>query len=106
LAVGLSAFPANADTAVVQQTTQDMYIEGSGNATVQSSQQVNSIRTRAESRHRHGDNGSTGVVQDVYQGGTVVGDDNVAIQENSQVNVIERRGNRARGGRSRITVEQ
>ncbi len=102
LAMGFSALPASADTAVVQQTTQDMYIQGSGNATIQSSQQVNSIRTRG----RATDGAATGIVQDVYQGGTVIGDDNLAIQENSQVNVIERQDNRARGRRSRITVEQ
>lgn len=104
LAVGISALPVKADTAVVQQTTQDMIIDGSGNAAVQSSQQVNSIRTRVERR----DGAATGVVQDVYQGGYVIGEDNAAIQENRQVNVIEeRRNNRARGGRrSRITVDQ
>lgn len=103
MAVGISALPVQADTAVVQQTTQDMIIDGDGNAAVQSSQQINSIRTRVGQPE-----GATGVVQDVYQGGYVIGDDNAAIQENSQINVIEeRRNNRARGERrSRITVEQ
>jgi hypothetical protein len=102
LAVGVAALPVKADTAVVQQTTQDMIIDGHGNATVQSSEQYNSIRTRGRSED------ATGVVQDVYQGGLVIGDDNVSIQENSQTSIIEQRNNRARGGRRshRITVEQ
>ncbi|PSN19096.1 hypothetical protein C7271_09025 [filamentous cyanobacterium CCP5] len=94
ITLGVSALPVKADTAVVQQSTQDLYIEGEGNAAVQDSQQINSIRTRVESRR-----GSTGIVQDQYQGATVVGEDNAAIQQSSQVNVIERRGVRNHGNR-------
>ncbi|HEY9295616.1 MAG TPA: hypothetical protein VIQ31_04440 [Phormidium sp.] len=83
--LGSLALPAAADTAVVQQTTQDMVIQGSGNTGIQSSEQINVIRRDRVNR----DITNTGIVQDVYQGGTVVGNDNAAYQENSQVNVIQ-----------------
>jgi len=105
LAIGISALPVQADTAVVQQTTQDMIIDGNGNAAVQSSQQIQRIRTRTGVRSE----GATGVVQDVYQGGYVLGDDNVVIQENTQVSDIEERRSGARGrarGRQRIEIDQ
>jgi hypothetical protein len=99
-ALGAITMPANADTAVVQQGTQDIYIEGEGNAAVQSSQQVNRILRERGARVE-----STGVVQDSYQGGAVFGEGNATYQESSQINVIrertrpQNRGNRGRGGR-------
>lgn len=96
-ALGFVAMPANADTAVVQQGTQDIYIQGDGNAAVQSSQQINRIERRGPSGRRVE---STGIVQDIYQGGTLVGDDNAVYQESSQVNVIQERvrpNNRGQG---------
>ena len=107
LVVGVSALPANADTAVVQQTTQDMIIDGNGNAAVQSSEQIQRIRVRGGRPGRATE--ATGVVQDVYQGGYVVGDDNAVIQENTQISDIEERRGRARGrgrGRQRIEIDQ
>lgn len=86
--LGMVAMPASADTAVVQQSTQDILIEGDGNRTIQSTQQMNQIRRdRAGAARRD----NSGVVQDVYQGGTVIGDDNRAYQENTQINVIQER---------------
>ncbi|WP_017296815.1 hypothetical protein [Nodosilinea nodulosa] len=87
-ALGFMAMPASADTAVVQQGTQDLYIQGDGNAAVQSSQQINRVYRDRQSGRRVE---STGVVQDIYQGGTVAGDDNAVYQESSQVNVIHDR---------------
>ncbi|WP_035992885.1 hypothetical protein [Leptolyngbya sp. KIOST-1] len=105
-ALGFVAMPASADTAVVQQGTQDIYIQGDGNATVQRSQQVNRIETRGSNSRQ-----STGIVQDIYQTGTVVGDDNAAYQESNQVNIIRdsRPENRGRGhgrGGARIDIRK
>ncbi|MBD1872975.1 hypothetical protein H6F75_05735 [Nodosilinea sp. FACHB-131] len=107
-ALGFVAMPASADTAVVQQGTQDIYIQGNGNATVQRSQQVNRVETRGPAGRQVE---STGIVQDIYQTGTVVGDDNAAYQESNQVNVIResRPDNRGHGrghgrGGARIDV--
>ena len=94
LALGVSALPVKADTAVIQTTTQDMIVEGSGN------EAVNSIRTRRGARH-----GDDGIVQDSYQVGDVYGNDNSAHQENTQVNVIQRHGGRSHS-RSRNHIEQ
>ena len=107
--LGMVAMPASADTAVVQQSTQDILIEGDGNRTIQSTQQMNQIRRdRAGAARRD----NSGVVQDVYQGGTVIGDDNRAYQENTQINVIEERNRpshrngRGRGPSRNIEVRQ
>ena len=83
-ALGLVSLPAQADTAVVQQSTQELYIEGAGNEGAQVSEQIN-IHHRVNSDRRS----STGVVQDVYQGASVVGEDNGAYQINSQINITE-----------------
>jgi hypothetical protein len=106
-ALGFVAMPASADTAVVQQGTQDIYIQGDGNAAVQSSQQINRVyRDRAG---RQVD--STGIVQDIYQGGTVVGEGNGIYQESSQINVVQERvrpnhANRGHGrGGARIDID-
>ncbi|MDJ0703338.1 MAG: hypothetical protein QNJ46_08665 [Leptolyngbyaceae cyanobacterium MO_188.B28] len=84
-ALGLVSLPAQADTAVVQQSTQDLYIYGEGNSGTQVSEQIN-IHQRVNT---HGRRSNTGIVQDVYQGATVVGEDNDAYQGNSQINVTE-----------------
>lgn len=107
-ALGFVAMPASADTAVVQQGTQDIYIQGDGNATVQRSEQMNRVETRGRTGRQVE---STGIVQDIYQTGTVVGDDNAAYQESSQVNIIResRPENRGRGhgrGGARIDIRK
>ena len=84
-ALGLVSLPAQADTAVVQQSTQELYIEGAGNEGAQVSEQL-SIHHRVNAGRRRS---STGVVQDVYQGASVVGEDNEAYQVNSQINITE-----------------
>ena len=84
-ALGMIALPAQADTAVVQQSTQDLYIDGEDNRGAQVSDQINMHR-RVNSGDRRS---STGVVQDVYQGATVVGEGNDAYQGNSQINVTD-----------------
>lgn len=102
-ALGVVALPVKADTAVVQQGTQDLIIEGDGNGVVQSSQQTSRIRQERGARS------STGVVQDVYQGGTILGDDNAVYQESSQVNVLEERQrhqNRGNRGHRNINIQQ
>jgi hypothetical protein len=106
-ALGFVAMPASADTAVVQQGTQDIYIQGDGNAAVQSSQQINRIYRDRAGRPTP----STGVVQDIYQGGTVVGEGNGVYQESSQVNVVQERvrpnqANRGRGHGPGTTINQ
>jgi len=106
-ALGAMAMPVSADTAVVQQGTQDIYIEGEGNAAVQSSQQINRVYRERGARDRNSAE-STGMVQDIYQGGTIFGEGNATYQESSQVNVIEertRQGNRGRR-RGRVYIEQ
>ena len=103
--LGAVAMPAQADTAVVQQTTQDMYIDGNGNATVQRSQQINHIEHRGRARRSD----STGIVQDALQTGTVFGDGNAAYQENNQVNVIQERtrpNNHGRRQHRNVYIEQ
>lgn len=104
-AFGFVAMPASADTAVVQQGTQDVYIQGDGNAAVQRSQQVNQIRRDRSGRVTE----NTGVVQDIYQGGTIVGDDNAAYQESNQVNIIQERvrpNNNGRGPSRSVNINQ
>jgi hypothetical protein len=82
----LLASPAHADTAVVQQGTQDLVVDGAGNHAVQESSQVNYNRD-VNSKNS---NGNTGIVQDNYQRGAVFGEDNGTYQGNSQVNVTEK----------------
>lgn len=94
-ALGFVSVPAQADTAVVQTSTQDTYIEGAYNGSGQMSDQINIHRSKGKKR------GSTGVVQDVYQRTTVLGNDNRAIQSGRQVNVIERRN----GRKTRVYVD-
>jgi hypothetical protein len=82
-ALGFNPIPVKADTAVIQSTTQDTYINGEYNSATQTSEQININRSRGRNR------GSTGIVQDVYQGSTVVGEGNDAYQRNSQINVTQ-----------------
>ena len=84
-ALGMISLPVQADTAVVQQSTQDLYISGEDNSGVQVSEQINMHR-RVNAGNRRS---STGVVQDVYQGATVIGEDNDAYQGNSQINITD-----------------
>lgn len=108
--LGMISLPAFADTAVIQRTTQDLYIEGQRNTAVQDSQQIN-INRQTNVRHR---DANVGVVQDTYQGATVVGKDNAAYQGSTQININdERRGpdnkkpHPGRGrGRGGISIEQ
>lgn len=106
-AVGLVAMPASADTAVVQQSTQDIYIQGDGNATVQTTRQTNRIERQGPAGRRVG---ATGIVQDTYQTGTVVGNDNAVYQESRQTNVIQERvrpnNTRSQGRGARIDVRK
>ncbi|MCG8362153.1 MAG: hypothetical protein MJA27_02325 [Pseudanabaenales cyanobacterium] len=84
-ALGMISLPAQADTAVVQQSTQDLYIYGEGNSGAQVSEQIN-IHRRVNSGSRQS---NTGVVHDVYQGASVIGEENNAYQGNSQINITE-----------------
>ncbi len=84
-ALGMVSLPALADTAVVQQSTQDLYIYGEDNNGTQVSEQIN-MHHRVNTGGRHS---NTGVVQDVYQGASVIGEDNDAYQGNSQINITE-----------------
>ncbi|HIK45881.1 MAG TPA: hypothetical protein IGR64_13510 [Leptolyngbyaceae cyanobacterium M65_K2018_010] len=103
---GAVALPASADTAVVQQGTQDIYIQGDGNAAIQSSQQINRIQRSRTTQQVD----STGIVQDIYQGGTIVGEGNGVYQESSQVNVIQERvrpsQTNSRGAKRGVQVQQ
>lgn len=102
--LGAAVLPASADTAVVQQGTQDIYIEGDDNTAIQRSQQINRIEVTRERAGRGSSN--TGIVQDIYQGGTILGDDNAVLTESNQINVIEDRArpsqSRGRGGRVEV----
>ena len=99
-ALGLISLSAQADTAVVQQSTQDLYIYGEGNSGIQTSEQIN-IHRRVNSGRRNSD---TGIVQDVYQGATVIGEDNDAYQDNSQINVTEEINRTHHRGRQRSRI--
>ncbi|QQE63455.1 hypothetical protein GFS31_01200 [Leptolyngbya sp. BL0902] len=106
--LGVVALPASADTAVIQQGTQDVFIQGDDNSAVQRSQQINRIEVNRERSSRGA--GNTGIVQDIYQGGTIVGDDNEAYQESNQINVIQDRSrpsqSQGRGRSGRVEVRQ
>ena len=84
VALGMISLPAQADTAVVQQSTQDLYISGEDNSAMQMSEQIN-LHQRVNTGGRRS---STGIVQDVYQGATVLGEDNDAYQGNHQINRV------------------
>ena len=96
-ALGMISLPAQADTAVVQQSTQDLYIYGEDNSGTQVSEQIH-IHRRVDSSGRRS---NTGVVQDVYQGASVIGEDNDAYQDNSQINVTEEINRPRHSGRHR-----
>ena len=96
-ALGMVSLPVQADTAVVLQSTQDLYIYGEGNSGTQVSEQINMHR-RVTTGGRHA---NTGVVQDVYQGASVIGEDNDAYQGNSQINVTEEINRPRHSGRHR-----
>ncbi|NET37318.1 MAG: hypothetical protein F6K19_35725 [Cyanothece sp. SIO1E1] len=103
-ALGVTALPAQADTAVIQSTTQETYIEGVYNGSAQVNEQINLNR----SVNVRGRNGSTGIVQDTYQGTVVIGEDNTAVQSGSQINITEEVNRSRRGSRRRapIYIEQ
>jgi hypothetical protein len=83
-ALGTLSLPAQADTAVIQQSNQDQYINGEGNRAAQENLQLN---VNHQENSRRGSN--TGIVQDANQVGTVLGRDNDAYQRNEQINVNE-----------------
>ncbi|NEP16091.1 MAG: hypothetical protein F6J97_04210 [Leptolyngbya sp. SIO4C1] len=107
-AMGAIALPAQADTAVIQRSTSDIYVEGEDNVGVQSTTQVNHTR-RVNVRR-----GSAATVQDAYNGATILGEDNEVYQEQTQVNVTEEvnrrprahRGRRGRRGGNNINIRQ
>jgi len=104
LALGVAALPVKADTATVQQSTQETIITGDGNDVDQRVRQESQIRTRVNSRSDDGS--SIGTVQDGLQVTDVFGDDNEVDQVTDQYNEIEeRRGARGRG-RSNIEINQ
>lgn len=82
------SFPASADDAVIQETNQESYITGSGNTTVQRSNQVNR-QYRNDRDHSWGQeaNNNTGIVQRNQQYCDVYGEVNNCIQDTSQENV-------------------
>ena len=95
--LGLVSLPAQADDARIQNSTQQTYIDGSGNNSTQINRQIN--KTRHSGRGRR--NSDSGYVQDTYQDNVVVGDDNDSRQYSEQRNVVEtgrRRKGKKRGG--------
>jgi hypothetical protein len=89
----VTATPVKADTATVQSTTQETYINGEYNSSTQMSDQ-----TSMQRRGGGSDDSSTGIVQDTYQGSSVSGYGNDADQRSSQVNVMEEIQKRPRRG--------
>jgi hypothetical protein len=100
--VGMMALPAQADdiaieptgdTATVQTTTSEFYIEGIGNKGMQSTTQINHTQ--------RGRGSSTATVQDAYTGATILGKENTVYQEQTQINMTKagnsRRPPRVRG---------
>ena len=95
LALGVAALPVQADTATVQESTQQTIITGDNNDIDQHVRQESRIRTRVNSSSSSGS--SIGTVQDGRQITDVFGDDNEVDQDTDQYNVIqERRGARGR----------
>lgn len=96
-AFGLISLPAKAqDTAIIQRSTTDVYIEGEGNDAVQSVTQVNHTR-RVNGRR----GGSTATVQDAYSGAVILGEDNGVYQDQTQISIEEEVNRRPRNRRGR-----
>lgn len=73
------------DTAVIQRSSQDVYVEGAYNDAVQGNEQVNwNQRFKVQ-----GQSGDTGIVQESAQGGTILGKGNTSYQLNRQQNIIQ-----------------
>jgi hypothetical protein len=83
--LGVVALPAMADTAVIQDNSQDVYVDGVNNA----ADQLNEQMSWSQRVNVQGQDGSVGVVQKSVHMGTILGKDNTTYQHNSQVNVTE-----------------
>jgi hypothetical protein len=83
--LGAAALTASADTATMQTTTQDVYIEGSRNTALQENRQENRLRVKNASA-RGGDHA---VVQDSLQQTSIYGRNNQVGQRTIQANVSE-----------------
>lgn len=70
-AIIFSAWPVLADTAVIQNGSQDTVIYGNKNRVIQLINQASTVNSRAEPTA-----GDTGLIQDSAQGLTIVGDKN------------------------------
>jgi hypothetical protein len=100
--LGFVSLPAVADdTAVIQRSSQDVYVEGAYNEALQGNEQSNWQISR------RGQGSSTGIVQDSEQVGTVLGKGNTSYQLNRQQNVIRNGQRNLRKPQSpQISIEQ
>ncbi len=86
--VGLTPISAKADTAVIQESTQESYTTGEGNVSVQNSSQVNRQSTYHRGRYGYytDKDDSTGIVQRSSQYCDQYGESNVCVQNGEQRN--------------------
>jgi regulatory protein YycH of two-component signal transduction system YycFG len=82
--LGSVAFPALADSALIQETRQESYTTGNDNTSIQQSNQQNRSEEQDRNTHRHHQPDSTGVVQRSDQYCDQLGEWNTCIQENDQ----------------------
>jgi hypothetical protein len=98
-ALGLISLPAQADTAVIQSTTNEAYVGGTNNRASQVSEQYNRIGTRGKKDNPN----DTGIIQEAYQGVQVDGEGNQVEQRSQQRNIIQ---NQPGKNRRQMRIEQ
>ena len=100
--VGILAYPAQADNAVIQESVQESVVTGQDNVSVQNSNQSNRQHTEYRDRYSRSGYGkseadSTGIVQRSDQYCDQVGEYNTCVQDASQSNhSTSRRSRRSR----------
>lgn len=90
--IGLTAIPAQADEALIQETVQESYTTGADNVSVQSSSQQN--RQYSNTRGRYRDRNNVGIVQRSQQLCDQLGEGNACIQDAQQRNTSRQRHSR------------
>lgn len=97
---GLLALPAQADTAVIQESDNYTIIDGTNNSVQQSASQESRTRTTSSLRHKSRSNNA--VIQESVGTAEVYGRGNEVYQEQTQTSVIEEvEEQRSRRGRGR-----
>jgi len=97
---GFLALPAQADTAIIQESDTLTVIEGEDNFVEQSTNQESRTRTRTVNGRRDRSNNNNAVIQEAVGTADVFGSGNDVYQEQTQTSVIEeveKRRSRRRG---------